>query len=98
MHPTRCNVRFIVLVAAVILIAGSAIAYQRSEDRVLRLELQDAKRAETEIAQLRKENERLKSRQIPTAELERLRSDHAALPRLRAELNDLRKRTSSAAP
>ena len=97
MRP-RSQFRFIVSVVATILLAVGSIAYQRSESRVLRLELQEAKRAEIEIAQLRKENERLKGRQIPVAELEQLRSDHAALPRLRMELSDLRKRTSSAAP
>jgi hypothetical protein len=90
--------RFLFCANALILIALLGIVYQRSENRVLRLELQDVKRAETELVQLRKENERLKSRQIPAAELEQLRSDHAALPRLRAELSDLRKRASAGAP
>jgi hypothetical protein len=97
MHK-HSQLRFIVPAVAAILLVVGGIAYQRSETRVLRLELQDAKRVEAEILQLRKENERLKSRQIPAAELEQLRSDHAALPRLRAELSDLRKRASAVAP
>ena len=97
MRP-RSQLRFIVSVVAAILVAGGGIAHQRSESRVLRLELQEARHAATEIAQLQKENERLKSQQIPAAELDRLRSDHAALPRLRAELSDLKKRALSTAP
>lgn len=97
MRP-RSQLRFIMVVVAAIIAVGGGIAYQRSETRVLRLELQEATRAQTEFVQLRKENERLKSRQISAAELDQLRSDHAALPRLRTELGDLRKRASSTAP
>jgi uncharacterized protein involved in exopolysaccharide biosynthesis len=42
--------------------------------------------------ELRAENARLRSGQISEEELERLRADHAALPRLRAEIEALRKR------
>ena len=95
---SRPPFRFLVSVGGLTLIVLIGIAYQRSESRALRLELQDAKRVATEIVQLRKENERLKSGQIPAAELEQLRSDHAALPRLRAELSELKKRTSATVP
>ena len=98
MFSTRSKVRFMLVLAATLFIAGSGIAYQRSESRALRLEWQEAKRVASEIAQLRTENERLKSGQIPAAELEQLRSDHAALPRLRAEVSELRKRVPAAAP
>ena len=49
-----------------------------------------------DLARVRAENERLKERQISTTELEALRADHAALPRLRAELEALKPRPPAA--
>ena len=90
--PARPRFRFIAFASAIVLITGTGTVFQRSESRALRLELQEAKRAAAEIARLRIENERLQSQQIPAAELDRLRADHAALSRLRSELNELKKR------
>jgi predicted aminopeptidase len=59
-------------------------------------ELRDEVRALREqvalIEGVRAENARLRAAQISPEELERLRADHAALPRLRAEIEALRKR------
>lgn len=52
-------------------------------------------------ALLRAENERLRQNQVSAEELARLRADHAALPRLRAELQALTSKVragESAAP
>ena len=47
--------------------------------------------ARSKDASLSAENQRLRGLQISDAALEALRSDHAALPRLRAELEKLRR-------
>ena len=95
---SRTQYRFIVVSSAIILITGTGIVFQQREGRTLRVELQDAKRIEAEVVRLRSENERLQSQQISATELERLRSDHAALLRLRSELNELKKRTLPTPP
>lgn len=55
----------------------------------LRVALERTKADADELTRLRDENRRLRAQQISSTELERLRSDHAALPRLRAELEAL---------
>ena len=54
----------------------------RAERELGRMEVRDADR-------LRSENRRLRKTQLPPGELEALRADHAALIRLRAELEAL---------
>jgi hypothetical protein len=44
-----------------------------------------------ELSRLKVENQRLRQKQIPAAELAALRADHDALPRLRSELEALTK-------
>jgi hypothetical protein len=57
----------------------------------LRTELERSKCNAKEMAHLRAENQRLREKQIPAVDLERLRADHTALPRLRAEIEALNK-------
>ena len=80
------------MMAALILAGGVGLAAQRQKTMMLRSELDLARRETGERERLRAENRRLRDGQIPVAELEMLRADHAALPRLRAELEALRKR------
>lgn len=68
-----------------------AIAWQARETLRLRAELEVARLEAAESESLRAENQRLRAKQIPAAELEALRADHAAVLRLRAELESLRK-------
>ena len=88
MKPRSSFVFFLVF-AALIIAGGTALAMQWREAMELRVALERAKIDAGELARLRDENRRLHAQQISPAELERLRSDHAALPRLRAELEAL---------
>ena len=60
--------------------------------RVIELRIQS-----DELARLRQENRRLAAEQPAAAELNRLRADHAAIPRLRAEIDGLQARIRTAA-
>jgi hypothetical protein len=95
MRPRSSFAFFLVFVA--LIIAGStALALQWRESMELRVTLERAKIDANEVARLTDDNKRLRAQQIPPAELERLRSDHAALPRLRAELEALQRPPSAA--
>src|SRR5512140_519040 len=85
----RSPLGFFVALAALIMASGTGLALQWRQSMALRGELERVKFAAEELARLRDENQRLREKQTPAAELERLRADHAALPRLRAELDAL---------
>ena len=70
---------------------------QREETTRLQVELAALRFELRERGSLRDENTRLRGLQISPAELEALRADHAALPRLRAELEALSKSTPNVA-
>jgi len=88
---TPLSWRFLVSFVGLIGAIGAVLGSQRHQTLALRRELQVARLETGELIQLRAENQRLKAQVIPDALLERLRADHAALPRLRAELEGLRK-------
>ncbi len=81
---------FLVTLGAVVAASGAAWGWQRSEVAALRAERAQARREADEWTRLRAEQARLRATQIGAEELERLRADRAALPRLRAELEALR--------
>jgi hypothetical protein len=85
--------RWIFVVGGVaVCVIGGGVAFGRMETARLRYELQGLREQCARKVELRAENARLRSGQISEEELERLRADHAALPRLRAEIEALRKR------
>jgi hypothetical protein len=88
MRPLSSFIFSFVLVALMIA-AGTGLAMQWRQSMELRAALEHAKSDADELTRLRHENRRLRAQQIPSIELERLRADHAALPRLRAELGAL---------
>jgi hypothetical protein len=88
----RSRTGFIVTLAGVLGAIVAGAVWQWRETEGLRVELATLRPDAGELDRLRRENERLRARQIPAAELEALRADHAALPRLRAELEALRQR------
>jgi hypothetical protein len=92
----RSSFVFSLVLAALTIAGGTALAMQWRQSMELRVALEHAKSDADELARLRDENRRLRAQQIPPAELERLRSDHAALPRLRAELEALQRPPSAA--
>ncbi len=85
----RSPLRFVVLLAALVVAGGAGLWSQWLQTISLRTELETARAEVGELDRLRVENTRLRGQQIPTAQLEALRADHAALPRLRAELDSL---------
>ena len=84
--------------AFVVFGGGAGLVWQRQEALLLRAERDVGHFEMRELQHLRAENARLRESEIPAAELEVLRSDHAALPRLRAELDALAHQSSVAAP
>jgi len=76
---------------AVVLGLGAILTLQRQHAIALREELKSAQAEVAVHREIQAENLRLKQKQIPPEELERLRADRAALPRLRAELEALQK-------
>lgn len=95
MRPSS-SLAFALVLAALVLAGGTLLGTQWRQSVELRLALVQAKTDADELARLRDENRRLRAQQIPPAELERLRSDHVALPRLRTELEALQHPPSSA--
>ncbi len=76
------------LIAAIIFVV---LAKQRLTTAELRANLELARAHTDDLGRLQVEHRRLKENEISAAELERLRGDRAALPRLRAEVEALKK-------
>ena len=85
------NLAYSVAMAAVAVGLGAILALQRQHSVALREELKSAQAEVAVLREIEAENLRLKQKQIPPEELERLQADRAALPRLRAELEALQK-------
>jgi hypothetical protein len=88
----RSSILFVVTLAVVASVTGALLLRQHQEAILIGAELDRAKMQRDDLARLQAENQRLRGRQIPEAELARLRADHAALLRLRAELENLKKK------
>jgi hypothetical protein len=82
---------FFLTVIVLALAGGAVLLKQREQTYRLQGELEAARDAADELKRLRSENARLLQKQIPAAELESLRADHAALARLRAETETMGK-------
>jgi hypothetical protein len=74
------------LLLVLALVAGAWLWLQRQAAETLRAELALLREQNIELARLRADNEQLKASQLPTQELERLQADHAAVLRLRTEV------------
>src|SRR5437868_1285268 len=83
--------RFLVaLLVAGAVVAGAALLLQRQAASLLQAEIGLARDESREISRLQAENQKL-SRALPTAEaLTAMRSDHAAVLRLRSEIEKLK--------
>ena len=88
----RSNLGFIVLAILLAVAEMAGLEWQWQETLLLRADLAQARLEAAEFERLREENNRLRAQQISTAELKRLRADHAALPRLQAEIETLKDR------
>ena len=78
------------VLAAVVVAAMVLLGEQWWQGVQLRAERNLLRSGSAEQARLRAENLRLRARQLSPAELDALRADHAALERLRAELEALK--------
>ena len=83
---------FPVVVTVIALASLLANARQWQQRRELQTAAEIAQRDVADLEGLRTENRALREKQISPEELARLRNDHAALPRLRAEVRELRSR------
>lgn len=79
------------LLALLLVAATGALAWASrwQQTGLLRTQLALQRPDPAELTRLKTENARLRAQQLPAAELESLRADHAALPRLRAEVESL---------
>lgn len=80
---------FITVVVALLIGGGAGLMSRWQETMLLRGQVELARLEAGELPRLRAENERLRGLQLPAAKLQALRSDHAAVVRLRAELERL---------
>lgn len=76
-------------------IVGIGLALQRQANQQLRGEAELVREQNHELVALRTERERLTHAQLPASGLEHLRADHAALGRLRDEVDALRARVKA---
>lgn len=79
------------------MVAGAGVALQWQTSESLRREIGWLKDDNQALARLRAENARLKAAQTPAEEIERLRADHAAMLRLRGEIEQMRRRAEARA-
>lgn len=80
-----------VISAGLLGLGAIAIAREWRETLQLRPQIERLRAEADELASLKAENQRLRARQVSAEELAAHRSDHAALPRLRRELEALRR-------
>jgi hypothetical protein len=95
MHGTKWKLG---LLAAGLAILGMVLLVQRQTAARLRDEADDLRRQNRILASLRAEHALLAGQQAPAEELQRLRDDHAALIRLRQEIELLKSRQENVAP
>jgi hypothetical protein len=82
---------FLIVVIALLIGGGAGLTSRWQETMLLRGQLELARLEAGELQRFRAENERLRGLQLPAAKLEALRSDHAAVVRLRTELEGLKR-------
>jgi hypothetical protein len=92
----RSTFGFFVVLTVLIIAGGVGLASRWQQTMLLRGELDGLRDQERELKALRAANEGLRGQQVSAAELAALRADHAAVGRLRAELEALKKVTPAA--
>jgi hypothetical protein len=83
-------------VLGVVVLGGLSLAWQYRTQTQLQRQIGDLRQQQAGVARQRQENQRLAATLPTAADLERLRADHAAIPRLRAEIETLRARAQTA--
>jgi hypothetical protein len=91
MMKPRWSIGYFIVIATLAIASGAGLASQWRKTMSLRNEPDLVRMAASDLERLQAENQRLRAQQIPVAELETLRADHAALPRLRLELGTPKK-------
>lgn len=84
-------------IIGIIPLGGGLWRWQYQTGERLRQQAAEGRRQGAELARLREENRRLAAGLPAAADLERLRADHAAIPRLRAEIQAARSRIQTEA-
>jgi len=79
-------------VGSLAVLVGAGLVLQRGFNQELREEVALLREQNRVIPQLRLDQQRLRAAQIPPERLEGLRADHAAVERLRGEVDNLRSR------
>jgi hypothetical protein len=92
----RRNLAFLGVLTVLVAAGATAWWSQRQTAVTLRAELDRRREQDSERRRLAAENERLRAAQVTPAELESLRSDHAAVARLRAEIDAAKTRVQAA--
>src|SRR3954470_4024785 len=94
MKPQQALV-FFAAALVITITAAIGISSEWPKTAALRTEVEYARNEVAELSRLQSENHRLREKQIAAAELAALRADHAALPRLRMELEALKARAAT---
>ena len=89
------HVQRVVILGVVLATSALVLLFQHVGVESLRIEVAALREVTCDAERLRAENRRLCAVQVPEPELERLRADHAALPRLRAEIEGLKARAAA---
>lgn len=94
MHSFRWCV---VLLCGVALASGTGVLYQRHVAHALRAELAVLRTQQRQLADARAEHTRLLAEMPPAEEVKRLQAEQAAVARLRAEIESLKRRADERA-
>jgi hypothetical protein len=86
---TNSSAAFWLVITALVAVGAYGMGRQWLKSQELGIELEKARTEVAQVERLRRENIRLQGKQVAAAELGKLREDHAALLRLRAELDTL---------
>jgi len=94
MKRSKWAVAFFILLFAA---GGVVLSLQRQSIAKLRVEMKQLSVENKQVERLRIENQKLSAGQVSAIELDRMRDDHAALPRLRSEIQTLKRELASRA-
>ncbi|MBI5691121.1 MAG: hypothetical protein HZC55_13615 [Verrucomicrobia bacterium] len=86
-----------IAVVVVLALGGGVLLWQAQTREQLRQQVGELRQQRDQLARLREENQRLAAGLPSATDLERLRADHAAIPRLRAEIEAARERVRATA-
>ncbi len=86
---------FLGTVGALVVVGGGVLFLQHQKAILLRIELDELRRQQAEVAHLRRENQHLSAQAVSAEGLATLRDDHASLLRMRQEIDAIKSRPTA---